>query len=310
MNEKATYVDRLIASARDARTLLCVGIDPVPERFPRELRDADEFVTIARTPELVNALLDSVERDGIRPAAIKPNLGYFSRYDRPRALELTTDQRYVGSIALARSLNLIARRLPSVPVILDSKRGDIARSSDNYAVEAFDRWNADAVTVSPWMGDDSVRPFTARATARGAGVYVLARTSNPGAARFQDLSTADGPVYRQILGAILRWATEYPGTGAVVGATAETELRDALSLLSSDPIPLLIPGVGGQGGTPHTVVHAIESTGFPPELVRVNASRAVLSPWISDHRYADTDWREAIRSAFSELHGALRWKNA
>lgn len=302
-----TYIEQLTRSARDAGSLFCLGIDPVLERFPRELAGHGSLgeggEAIRSVVPLLEVALDALDDAGVRPAAFKPNLGYFSRHDRP------LERRFTGSIALAAVLELLRRRMPNVPVILDAKRGDIARSSANYAVEAFEVWGADAVTVSPWMGDDSVEPFLSRAAEHGRGVYILARTSNPGAARFQNLLTGGEPIYRRVIKAVMEWndrAKSGAPAGVVLGATAPAELRDALTLLRGSPAPVLVPGVGGQGGSAAEVLSIVRETDYPPDLVRVNASSGALFPWARSPGGEGRDWRDAIRDAVFDLHRSLQ----
>lgn len=299
-----SYTDLLIESAQRAGSLFCLGIDPVIDWFPGELAAgaSQGDAAIAATTGILDAALDGLTEMGALPAAFKPNIGYFVRHDRPR------DGGFAGSRALAAVLDRLRERAPGVPVILDAKRGDIARSSANYAAEAYGVWGVDAVTVSPWMGDDSVTPFLSLAAERGSGVYVLARTSNPGAARFQNLMTEGGgdPVYRRVLAAVSDWDRDFAGdAGVVLGATAPEELRDALTRLRDQPLPILIPGVGGQGGSIPEILKILEETGYPPQLVRINASSAALFPWARRGETAPTDWRAAVADAVCALHHSL-----
>ena len=321
------YRELLFSSARRSGSLFCLGIDPVVEWFPRELRgdgiktaDGIEPSAVGRVVDLLEVALSAFDSIGAPPAAFKPNIGYFVRYDRPRAGE------FAGSRALASILEILRDRAPETPIILDAKRGDIARSSANYAAEAFDVWGVDAVTVSPWMGDDSVEPFLARAAEYG-GIYLLARTSNPGARRFQNLILPEGdPVYRRVLDAAITWdrgSTAVGAAGVVLGATAPAELRDALTRLLTDPVPVLIPGVGGQGGSAEEVLRIVVETDYPPELVRVNASSGALFPWARRNAGGNTgaeggenadagraDWRQEIARSVTALHRSLAFKPA
>lgn len=296
-----TYRDTLYRSAAAAGSVFCMGIDPVLEFFPRELCPTGTEQDIRGVTILVEAALDALEARHMQPAAFKPNIGYFSACDRPLEVHLSLEERFAGTLALADVIGILRKRMPRVPLILDSKRGDIARSSRNYAVEAYHRWRADAVTVSPWMGDDSVRPFLETGTA-GTGLYLLVRTSNPGAARFQNVPASDRPMYRRVLDVIREWGGGALGAGgaggglgAVVGATAPEELAEIAGALRDDPIPLLIPGVGRQGGTAEEVLRVVRETAYPPELVRVNISGGALFPWGGDE--APHDWRAALGEA-------------
>ncbi|POR05325.1 hypothetical protein AU468_01195 [Alkalispirochaeta sphaeroplastigenens] len=296
------YRDTLRESAVRAGSLLCVGIDPVLEWLgcgreePQLGGPPPEEVIL----EHLQDFLDVVDQSGLLPGAYKPNLGYFHALDRPR------QGNYQGSRTLAKILDLLEERHGHIPVILDSKRGDIARSSENYAREAFQVWGAQAVTVSPWMGDDSVNPFFCE----GRGVYALARTSNPGAARFQNLPAATSrgevPLFREVVRVVQEWSSAFPGAGIVVGATALEELRQIVADLAAAPVPLLIPGVGKQGGSAEATLEVLRSAGYPLELVRVNASRGILFPWFpAEAPRRRKERREALAGAYRSMHQAL-----
>ena len=233
---------------------------------------------------------------GFSPAAFKPNIGYYSSLDKPR------EEDFQGSLALADTLDLIDNYFPEVPVILDSKRGDIARSSGNYAEEAFSVWGADAVTVSPYMGTDSVLPFAFE----GKGIYVLNRTSNPGAIDLQNITTLDAvdekelyPMYIAVAHRIAHWATEHAGIGAVVGATSMKELGEIATYYAGRDIPMLIPGVGSQGGSATDVIAALKSAGYSLALARINSSSGLTHPWKKGN--APEDWIDQVMKAIHSL---------
>jgi len=271
----STYLQKLEESARRSGNCLCMGLDPqwevLPYRSGHIREDLDRFFT---------ELLEAMAEKSLSPAAFKPNIGYFSVLDEPR------EGRFEGSLALADLLALLERLFSGVPVILDSKRGDIARSSQNYASEAFDVWRCDAVTVSPYMGRDSVNPFLAGQDGT-KGVYVLNRTSNPGSKDLQNLIVVDDvdekelyPLYKAVAIRIAHWAAEQPGTGAVVGATSPQELAEiAAYYASSRNVPLLIPGVGSQGAGGTDTMNILRNAGYPLELARINSSSALTHPW-------------------------------
>ncbi len=299
------YREKLENSAAIAKSLFCFGIDPVLELFPEELRPTGSVLDISGINTLVHTALEALEERGLRPAAFKPNIGYFAVCDRPLQFELSPVERFAGSVALAEIMRDLRARFPDVPVILDSKRGDIARSSENYAAEAFSCWGADAVTVSPWMGDDSVQPFLDAAP--DGGVYVLARTSNPGAARFQNRPAPEEPLYRYVIESVREASGSCPGAGIVVGATAPAELRDITSGLCHTPVPLLIPGTGRQGGSAEEVLSVLRDTRYPADLVRINISSGTLFPWLHDGG-APPHWRRAVREAVLIAHESTRIK--
>jgi orotidine-5'-phosphate decarboxylase len=289
----SAYAETLRRSWSEAGSLLCMGIDPVVEYLPGdETNGAGERVTV-----YITGILDSLAIRGLVPSAFKPNIGFFHAIDRP----LVDD--FGGSRALVRILTAIRERFPHVPVILDAKRGDIARSSENYAIEAFRSWEVNAVTASPYMGDDSLQPLFDSARDVGGGVYVLTVTSNPGASRFQGCRTDDGPFYRIVAGQVCRWAEAGNPCGAVVGATHAEERDFLLQQFGRTEVPVLIPGVGTQGGSATEVIEAIRSAGYPAHLARVNVSSGITHPWKGES--VPRNWRDEVIRRFEEYHEAL-----
>ena len=289
---EAQVHEHLSTSAGRAGHLICVGLDPRPELLPPG--QSLEAVLLE--------VLDAIAASGVPPAAFKPNIAFYHQLDRPH------DGSYTGSRALSSVMTAIRERFPGVPVILDAKRGDIAATSSAYAREAYETWAADAVTVSPFMGDDSVEPILAAAGEHGGRwAYVLNRTSNPGAARFQNPPLAgDVPLYETVARTIQEWQRTHGTAGAVVGATAPEELRRLLEIHGAVPLPLLIPGVGTQGGDAATVIRALRDAGYPPALVRINVSRQILFPWAREGRLPD-DWRAAVRDAYLRITEEAAW---
>lgn len=233
-------------------------------------------------------LFNEMVRRNLSPSAFKPNIGYYSVLDAPRKGEFN------GSRALAKICDMLEDLFPGIPVILDSKRGDIARSSLNYASEAFDVWGSDAVTVSPYMGSDSVFPFL-DAPYDTKGVYLLDRTSNPGSKDFQMLTMLDSvdeevlePLYMSVIRTIASWSREAEGIGAVVGATHLEELKMIASVAAGQGIPLLIPGVGSQGASARDTIDVLRGESYPVSLCRINSSSALTHPWKKGQ--APSDW--------------------
>lgn len=269
------YGTLLRESAFQVGNVACMGLDPQRESLPF---DTGDFRTDVN--DFFRQLFRRMALSGLIPAAFKPNIGYFVSLDRPR------EEDFSGSLALADVLDMVQNFFPGIPVILDSKRGDIARSSLNYACEAFDAWNADAVTVAPYMGSDSIEPFT---TASDKGVYILTRTSNPGAKDLQNQVLADNrPFYLAVAALVAKTNKRSGSVGAVVGATNPDELRHIATSLAEERVPLLIPGVGSQGGSAATVMQILRECGYPIELVRINSSSALTHPW--KHEEAPDDW--------------------
>jgi orotidine-5'-phosphate decarboxylase len=274
------YNEILLNSAKKSGNITCMGLDPKVEVLPEGM-EVTEFFKI---------LFKEMKSQNLIPAAFKPNVGYYHSLDKPR------EGNFKGSIALSTVLDMLDEYFPEIPVILDSKRGDIARSSLNYEIEAFDCWNTEAVTVSPYMGTDSVSPFQVA----GKGIYVLNRTSNPGGRDLQNLKMDDGiPLYLKVSEKIVEWSENNKGLGAVVGATSMKELADISSYYSDKEIPMLIPGVGSQGGSATDVINALNETSYPLYLARINSSSGLTHPWKKG--VAPENWLELCISSISNL---------
>ena len=264
-----TFLDMLRgASARNA-SMLCVGLDPEPAKFPQHLRgDASRIYDFCAA--IVDATADLV-------SAFKPQIAYFAAHRAEGQLEL-----------LIQHMRRVA---PHVPVILDAKRGDIGSTAEQYAIEAFERYGADAITLSPFMGFDSVEPYLKR---EGKGAFLLCRTSNPGGDDLQNqrLSTVDGqPRVYEHLAQLAQGPWNLNGQlGLVVGATYPAEIERVRALAPT--VPLLIPGVGAQGGDALATVRAGWREHGP---IVVNSSRAVLYASAGDD-FADAARREALRT--------------
>ncbi|UTC67669.1 MULTISPECIES: orotidine-5'-phosphate decarboxylase [unclassified Treponema] len=267
------YIELLKTSAERTNNCACMGLDPIIEAIPQKTGNLkDDLISFFKE------LFEKMQEKDLVPSAFKPNIGYYSALDKPRKKD------FLGSESLAEILSLIEKHFPGIPVILDSKRGDIARSSLNYAVEAFDCWKADAVTVSPYMGSDSILPFISEKYL-DKGAYILNRTSNPGAKDFQNLKTvSDGKnaheLYIEVAEKIASYAKEFPGTGAVVGATGMEELKVIAEIYAkAGEVPMLIPGVGSQGGDAKTVISILQNAGCTLSLIRINSSSGLTHPW-------------------------------
>ena len=280
------YGDHLIRSAEQAGNIVCMGLDPIAQALPIQ---GDDFYQSAT--ESFSALFAMMKREALSVAAFKPNLGYWQAEDRPRSGD------FGGSRALAAVLAMVGEHFPHTPVILDSKRGDIATSSHNYAREAFVSWQADAVTVAPYMGSDSVLPFIDFGT---QGVYILNRTSNPGGKDLQNLLLeTQHPLYLEVARQIASYNEKRGRVGAVVGATNLGELRAIAEFYRDERVPLLIPGVGSQGGSASEVIAILSSIGYPLELVRINSSSGLTHPWKKGP--APANWRELCQRNLASL---------
>lgn len=237
-----TFLEKLSAATRRNDSLLCVGLDFDPDRTPEAFRGA---------PLEYNRLIIETTRD--LACCYKPNAAFYEALGTP------------GLDALGRTIRAVP---DGIPVILDAKRGDIGNTSGHYARMAFKTMGADAITVAPYMGEDSVAPFLEYP---GRGVFVLCLTSNRGASDFQRLKCDGEYLYLHVAKKCGEWAARYhPGIGLVVGATADEipEIRRISSL------PFLVPGVGAQGGDLKKAV----AEGNRGGVAIINASRSVIYP--------------------------------
>src|SRR4249919_4290536 len=242
-----SFVEDIRKRWSEADTLVCVGLDPEPLKFPAHLReDPDAVFTFCQA--IVDATAESA-------ACFKPQIAHFAALG--------------AELALQRLIRHIHEVHPDVPVILDAKRGDIGSTAQQYAVEAFDRYTADAVTANPYLGRDSLQPFLDRAD---KGVIILCRTSNPGAGDLQDLNVDGRPLYQRVAETIASGWNANGNCALVVGATWPTQLREVRAIVGD--MPFLVPGVGAQGGDVEAVVKnakTADGTGL-----MVSSSRAIL----------------------------------
>ena len=245
-----TFIDMLQGAAAQNDSMLCVGLDPEPDRFPAAMRgDARKIYDFCAA--IVDATADLA-------CAFKPQIAYFAAHRAEDQLE--------------RLMAHMRATAPHVPVVLDAKRGDIGSTAGQYAREAFERYGADAVTLSPFMGFDSIEPYLAY---HGKGAFLLCRTSNPGGDDLQSqrLASVDGqPLLYEHIARLAQGPWNTNGQlGLVVGATYPAEIERVRTLAPT--LPLLIPGVGAQGGDAAATVRAGRRDGGP---ILVNSSRAIL----------------------------------
>ncbi|MDQ2717300.1 MAG: orotidine-5'-phosphate decarboxylase [Chloroflexota bacterium] len=248
-----SFLEKVLTASRQQDSLLCVGLDPEPARFPAHLRALTSVMdAVARfCREIIEATLPYA-------CAYKPNLAFFE----------------VLGPAGMQVLREVLQAIPSyIPVIADAKRGDIGHTAHSYAAALFETYGFDAATINAYLGYDSVAPFLAY---REKGVFVLCRTSNPGARDFQDLLARDDdgevrPLYEIVARRVDTWNTA-GNCGLVVGATYPQELQAIRALCPN--MPLLIPGIGAQGGDLHAAVTA--GVDLYGERALVAISRAIL----------------------------------
>jgi orotidine-5'-phosphate decarboxylase len=239
----AAFFERIALIQEAQGTLLCVGLDPDPTRFPRAIRTAREPVF-----EFNKVVIDAT-RDLV--CCYKPQIAHYASLGAEAELQKTID--YIRQLR--------------IPVLLDAKRGDVGSTAEKYAEELFDRYGADAVTINPYLGFDAMEPFLRR---QEKGIFILCRTSNPDGADLQNLALANGRrVYEHVAEqAATRWNANR-NVGLVTGATHPQELGRIRQLVGG--MPLLIPGVGAQGGDIGATVNAGKGGGMI-----INSARAII----------------------------------
>jgi orotidine-5'-phosphate decarboxylase len=274
-----TFIEQLRKAERINGSLLCVGLDPEPAKFPAAMKgDASKIYDFCAA--IVDATADLV-------IAFKPQIAYFAAHGAEAQLE--------------RLMAHMRRTAPDVPVILDAKRGDIGSTAEQYAKEAFERYGADCVTLSPFMGFDSVQPYLKY---HGKGAFLLCRTSNPGGDDLQNQRLADlagQPTLFEHIASLVQGPWNLNGQlGLVVGATYPTEIERVRKVAPT--VPLLIPGVGAQGGDAVATVKAgyRAANGETTAPIVVNSSRAVLYASSGD------DFAHAARTAAIATRDQLR----
>ena len=272
MGPAVNFINKLSAAWTTNNSLLCVGLDPDVTRLPANLQnEPDGIFTFCK------AILDATAD---LACAFKPQIAYFAALGAERQLEQVC--------AYARAA------YPHIPLILDAKRGDIGATARQYAREAFDRYGADAVTVNPYMGFDSVEPYMAWSE---RGVIVLCRTSNPGGSDLQFLDVAGKPLYQHVARMVADKWNVNGQCALVVGATFPQELAEVRAIVGD--MPLLVPGVGAQGGDVEATVKSGKTAGGAGMMI--NSSRAIL--------YAapqgNEDFADAARRVASETRDAI-----
>jgi orotidine-5'-phosphate decarboxylase len=274
----ATFLEKLREAQRHNQSWLCVGLDPVMERLP-------EAVLTCESPLLVFGKA-IVEATADLVCAYKPNLAFWLAE---------------GPAGLSALQQLIAGAPEGIPVILDAKFNDVGHTAAAYARVAFEMLGADAATTNPYLGLDALRPFLEQA---GRGIFLLARTSNPSAPDLQDRLVGDHPLYEEVARLAAQWDAEYAGTcGLVVGATYPEELARLREIAPN--LPLLIPGIGAQGGSLEVAVaHGSTADGIGPV---VNSSRGIIYASRED-TFAQAARAAAVtlRDCINQIRGAAQ----
>jgi orotidine-5'-phosphate decarboxylase len=270
MEHVMNFMQALKQRWTDANSLVCVGLDPEPAKFPAHLRTHHDAVF-----EFNRAIIDATAE---YVCCFKPQIAHFAALG--------------AEDALTRLIAHVHAWHPGVPVILDAKRGDIGSTAQNYVAEAFERHRADAVTVNPYLGRDSVQPFLDRAD---KGVVILCRTSNPGAGDLQDLKVDGRPLYQHVAEKVAREWNSHGNCALVVGATWPDQLREVRAIVGD--LPFLVPGVGAQGGDVAKLV-AAGKTGTGDGLI-ISSSRAIL------YAGSGEDFADAARAAALALRDEI-----
>ena len=270
------YLDKLQNEQARKNTMLCFGMDPVIERMKIDTSKnlTDEITTF------FSRILDEIAG---KISAVKPNVAFYLQYGADGLLAL------VEIIKKSKQMGL--------PVIIDAKIGDIGKTSEAYAKYIFDILNGDAVTLSPYLGYDSLETFFTR---QDKGFYLLALTSNKGAHYFQFEKLGSGErLFEYVLQSICTWGNRHKSMGAVIGATHE-EFKSCIQLLSSteSSIPLLIPGVGTQGGSYSEINEILDNLRYNTGIVRINASSSIS---YAHERFPSLNIEEASRKAVEEI---------
>ena len=288
------FADRLFSRVQSLDTRLVVGIDPFLERFPEAIDRSDV------EQALVHYARGILEAAGEFAAAVKPQVAFFEQHGWRgwRALEAVC----------------AAAAEAGIPVILDAKRGDIGSTATAYARALLGDEpgslgaSVDALTVNPYLGSDSLAPFIDRVVEGGRGLFVLAKTSNPGGGEFQGHGPDGSPLYLEVARASEKWqgtsigSSGFGSVGLVAGATYPAELAEIRA--SAPHAPLLVPGIGAQGGDPRDVAAAFDDRGLGAV---VNSSRGII---LAHEKRPGVDWQEAVRDAARETREKIATAHA
>ena len=269
-----SFIDKLSAAWTVNNSLLCVGLDPDITKFPPHLHNQpDAIFTFCKA--IIDATADTA-------CAFKPQIAYFSALRAEDQLEAICE--YIRSTH------------PTIPIVLDAKRGDIGATAEQYAREAYERYGAHAVTMSPYMGWDSVAPYLEW---KDRGAIILCRTSNPGGSDLQFMNVEGKPLYQHVARLVAdKWNTNGQ-CGLVVGATFPEELAQVRNIIGD--MPLLVPGIGAQGGDIQATVNAGKTANGSGMMI--NSSRAILYAKVDEA--AGEDFASAARRVALETRDAI-----
>ncbi len=273
------YLDQLKKASEKYKSIVCMGMDPDLGQIPVE-GDPGERIFL-----FYENILNEIIKKKTFPASVKPNYAFYAQY----GLE--------GIEALKKLIDLY--RNEGIPVILDVKRGDIGKTARAYASEAYDFFIADAVTLSPYMGYDSIGPFLESYPEKGC--YILTKTSNSSSKDLQDIEYKGSPLYIYVADMILKWYK--PGVGSVIGATYPEQLQELRDKFSQSglEVPLLIPGIGTQGGDLRSVISLLKGSG-DIRIHRINSSSGINYAY---KRFPGLCYKDAAVKALAELNSEI-----
>jgi orotidine-5'-phosphate decarboxylase len=292
-----SFSNRLTAAIRAKRTPVVVGLDPRWESLPDALRHAADGTSAGKAAAYARFCRDVIDVIAPLVPVVKPQVAFFER---------------LGPLGLTTLATVIAyTRQRGLFVIVDAKRNDIGSTAAAYAAAYFGQeaaWPADALTVSPYLGDDSLTPFVDTARQNGGGIFVLVKTSNPGGGQFQDLVSDGKSVYRHVAAHVARLANEdadstgYGSVGAVVGATYPEQLAELRAAMPH--AWLLIPGYGSQGAAAKDVAAGFDASGLG---AIVNNSRGIIFAHQRKEyaRFGEGRWQSAVEAATKDMVAAL-----
>ncbi len=275
------YLDLLKNSSKKYSSIVCMGLDPVIEDIPETDGTPGE-----RIFKFYENILNTHIRKNIMPGAVKPNYAFYAQYGID------------GISSLEKIISIF--KSAGIPVILDYKRGDIGKTAKSYAKEAFEFFKADSVTLSPYLGYDSIEPYIKDYPDKG--YYILTKTSNSSSGEIQDIKSGDKEMFLHVAGLIVKWY--HPGIGSVAGATYPEQLEKIsdIFLNSGKEIPFLIPGVGAQGGSIEEVMKVIKRSS-DIWIHRINASSSLNYAYktMKNLRYDEAS-AEALKQMNDEIN--------
>ncbi len=281
------YKQKLVTSSNVTGNLLCFGIDPVPEALPEELTVVEFF----------ESLLDEGKKRDLLPSAFKLNFAHFL------ALNDYENLKPYGFNCLSSLIRILRQEFKEIPIIIDAKVGDIPRTTSNYARIFFSDLGVDAITLSPYLGSDVLIPFQKYLHSTKGG-YLLVYTTNPSAKELQQLNVNGKPLYLYVAQLLSRISK----TGQCVGAVLSALEQDVIIKVASQnsDIPLLIPGVGTQGGEPKEVINSLVNADYQLCLARLNCSSYLTHPWYKNRQKPGRNWLEKCIGNLEEMINQTR----